>query len=146
VVRKTLVLLFVAIPIAFFAACGDDDDDDTETAAAPETPAEETPAPEPEDSGGASGGQTIDISETEFALDPANPTAEAGEVTFAITNDGSTVHNLEVEGNGVEEVSDDIEGGQSTELTVDLEPGTYEIYCAIGNHADLGMEGELTVE
>ena len=142
-VRKSLALTAVLIPLALFA-CGDDDDDDTETAAPPETPAEEAPADD--ESTASGGGETIDISETEFALDPANPTAQAGTVTFAITNDGATAHNLEVEGNGVEEVSDTINGGESTELTVDLEPGTYEIYCAIGSHADMGMQGELTVE
>jgi plastocyanin len=29
---------------------------------------------------------------------------------------------------------------------VDLEPGEYEIYCAIGDHRAQGMEGTLTVE
>jgi plastocyanin len=126
VVRRSLITLAVALPLVV-AACGDDDETTTEAAAS-----------------GAGG--TIDISETEFAIDPADPTASAGEITFAITNDGAIVHNLEVEGNGVEEVSDDIQPGQSGELTVDLEPGTYELYCAIGDHAEQGMEGTLTVE
>jgi uncharacterized cupredoxin-like copper-binding protein len=148
VLRKSLAVIAVAVPLMFFAACGDDDDDDATTAAS-ETTTEETTTEDTtaEDTGGASGGgETIDISETEFAIDPADPTAQAGEVTFAITNDGSAPHNLEVEGNGVEEVSDTIEGGQSTNLTVDLKAGTYEIYCAIPGHKEQGMEGELTVE
>ena len=33
---------------------------------------------------------------------------KAGSVTFDVTNDGATVHNLEIEGNGVEEVTDDL--------------------------------------
>jgi uncharacterized cupredoxin-like copper-binding protein len=141
-----LLVVVVAFPLGL-AACGDDDEDTT-TAASETT---ETTTPEEEttgDEGTASsgGGETIDISETDFAIDPENPTAPAGEVTFAITNDGDTVHNLEVEGNGVEEVSDDINGGESTDLTVDLDPGSYKIYCAIPGHEDLGMVGELTVE
>jgi plastocyanin len=139
VVRKTVALIAITIPLAF-AACGDDDDDDTESAAPPETPAAEEP------SGGSGGGSTVDISETEFALDPADPTASAGSVTFNVTNDGSVVHNLEVEGNGVEEETEDIDAGSSAELTVDLEPGTYEIYCSIDGHRESGMEGELTVD
>ena len=67
-------------------------------------------------------------------------------MTFDVTNDGQTVHNLEVEGNGVEEVTDDIEPGGTAQLAVDLEPGTYEMYCAIGNHRELGMDGTVTVE
>ncbi len=135
--RKLLVLITVAISLTF-AACGDDDDSSGESAESTST-TEETTA-----SGG--GGETVDISETEFSLDPSEATVPAGEVTFAVTNDGGITHNLEVEGNGVEEITDDLDPGASGELTVDLEPGTYEMYCAIGDHADQGMEGEVTVE
>jgi plastocyanin len=146
VLRKSLVLIAVVIPIALFAACGDDDDDDATTAASDTTEETTTEDTTTEDTGGSGGGETIDITETEFSIDPPDPTATAGEVTFAITNEGGASHNLEVEGNGVEEVSDTIEGGQSTELTVDLEAGTYVLYCAVGDHRAQGMEGELTVE
>jgi plastocyanin len=137
--RKLLVLLAVVLALGL-AACGGDDDDDEETTA--ETTTEQTTA----GGGGGGGGETIAISETEFALDPADVSAPAGEVTFEITNDGSIPHNLEVEGDGVEEVSDTINGGESTTLAVDLGAGEYEIYCNIGDHADQGMEGTLTVE
>ena len=139
--RKLLVLIAVAIPLAL-AACGDDDEDTT--AADTETTTEETTTGEAT-GGGAGGGETVDISETEFALDPDEATVAAGDVTFALTNDGSLPHNLEVEGNGVEEVSETMDPGGSTDLTVSLEPGTYELYCAIGDHAAQGMEGTLTV-
>ena len=141
-VHKALVLIAIVIPLAL-AACGDDDDDDT-GAATSETTTEETTTDDTAQTGG--GGEEVTISETEFALDPADPTVAAGEVTITATNDGATVHNLEVEGEGVEEITDDLDAGQSGELTLDLEPGTYEIYCAIGTHAEQGMEGTLTVE
>jgi plastocyanin len=142
VVRKSMALIAIMIPLAL-AACGDDDDDDT--AAAPETTAAEETT---EDTGGTAGGggESLTISETEFALDPADPTVAAGEVTITAVNDGATLHNLEVEGNGVEEITDDLDPGQSDELTLDLAAGEYEIYCAIGDHAAQGMEGTLTVE
>ena len=128
-VRKFLVLVAVAVPLTF-AACGGDDETST-TAAASDTSTEAstTEASTTDSSGG--GGETVDISETEFALDPYDPTAKAGSVTFNVSNDGNTVHDLEVEGNGVEESTDSIEAGASDELTVDLEPGTYKIYCNI---------------
>jgi plastocyanin len=138
-----MALIAIMIPLAL-AACGDDDDDDT--AAAPETTtAEETTTDDTAGTGGG-GGESLTISETEYALDPADPTVAAGEVTITAVNDGATVHNLEVEGNGVEEITDDLNPGDSGELTLDLEPGEYEIYCAIGSHAAQGMEGTLTVE
>ncbi len=141
-VRKSMALIAIMIPLAL-AACGDDDDDDT--AAPPETTAAEETT---EDTGGTAGGggESLTISETEFALDPADPTVAAGEVTITAVNDGATVHNLEVEGNGVEEITDDLNPGDSGELALDLDAGEYEIYCAIGDHAAQGMEGTLTVE
>jgi uncharacterized cupredoxin-like copper-binding protein len=143
VVRKSLVLVAILIPLVF-AACGDDDDDSSDSTTSETTSTESTTTEDTAATGG--GGGAITISETEFALDPADPTAPAGEVTITATNDGATVHNLEVEGNGVEEITDDLDPGQSGELTLDLEPGTYEIYCAIDSHKDQGMEGTLTVE
>jgi plastocyanin len=70
--------------------------------------------------------------------------AAAGSVTIELTNDSSVPHNVEVEGNGVEEESDTITG-DTTSLTVDLEPGTYDFYCAVPGHREAGMEGTLTV-
>lgn len=145
--RKTLAVACAVVLAAFplaLAACGDDDSDSDTTAAT--TTTEETTTEETTGGGGGGGGETVDITETEFAIDPSEVTTKAGEVTFDITNDGATVHNLEIEGNGVEELSDDINGGESTQLTVDLQPGSYEMYCAIPGHREQGMEGEVTVE
>ena len=79
-----------------------------------------------------------------LAFDTTELTASAGEVTIELVNDSGIPHNVEVEGNGVEEESDTITSG-STDLTVDLEPGEYEFYCAVDGHKDAGMEGTLTV-
>jgi len=152
VVRRFLTVLAVAVPLAVFplalAACGDDDDDETTAASETTTETTETTTEEAASGGGGGGGgETVDVSLTDFAIDPANPTVPAGSVTFAVANDGATVHNLEIEGNGVEEeLEPDLQAGDSGELTVDLQPGTYEYYCPIGSHAAQGMEGELTVE
>lgn len=140
--RKLLALIAVGALIAStIAACGGDDDETT--TAASEITTEQTGGA---GAGSSGGGETVEISETEYKLDPSEVTTKAGEVTFAIRNDGSADHNLEIEGDGVEEVSDTIGGGQSTELTVDLQAGTYEMYCAIDGHKELGMEGGVTVE
>ena len=141
--RKILVALVVISVPFLLAACGDDDDTSTE-AATPSTTAADTTAEESTTASGG-GGETVDISETEYKLDPADASVKAGSVTFNVANDGQTVHNLEIEGNGVEEESEDLQPGSTGELTVDLEPGTYEMYCSIDGHEDLGMKGEITV-
>jgi uncharacterized cupredoxin-like copper-binding protein len=130
-------LALAAVPIA--AGCGDDDGDEDETTAA-ETSATETI--------GGGGGETVSVSETDFALKPSDPTVGAGTVTFDVSNDGQTEHSLEVEGPGEEsELESPLAPGESGTLEVDLsKPGTYEWYCPIGNHKELGMEGQITVE
>ena len=141
--RKLLVALAViAIPFVL-AACGDDDD--TTSAAAPaETTAAESTTAESTTAGG--GGETVALSETEYKIAPADATVKAGSVTFDVSNDGQTVHNLEIEGDGVEEGTEDLQPGDTGQLTVDLQPGIYEMYCSIDGHEDLGMKGEVTVQ
>ena len=130
-------LALAAVPIA--AGCGDDDDDEGETTAA-ETSATETT--------GGGGGETVSVSETDFALNPSDPTVQAGTVTFKVSNDGQTEHSLEVEGPGEEsELDAELAPGESGTLEVDLsKPGTYEWYCPIDDHKGMGMRGEITVE
>jgi predicted lipoprotein with Yx(FWY)xxD motif/uncharacterized cupredoxin-like copper-binding protein len=88
---------------------------------------------------------TVEVTLTEFAIDM--PTElPAGPTVFHITNAGQGTHNFEIEGQGIEmELEANLGAGESGTLEVDLQPGTYEIYCPVGNHADQGMELELTV-
>ena len=68
---------------------------------------------------------------------------EPGELTIELSNAGSMVHNLALEGGPQ---SPDLNGGESTSLEVGtLEPGTYTIFCAIAGHRSAGMEAELVV-
>jgi plastocyanin len=145
VVRKLPVLIAVAAALSFgVAACGDDEDSDSAATTSAATTTETATA---DDTGGAGGaGEAVKVVETDYEIDPSEPTVPAGTVTFEIVNDGEAPHNIEIEGNGVEEVSDTFNAGDSGELTVELEPGTYDFYCAIDGHKDLGMDGELTVE
>jgi uncharacterized cupredoxin-like copper-binding protein len=129
--RASLGALSVTVAALMLASgCGGDDD---ETASA--------------GSAASAGGQTVSISETDYELDPSDPTVQPGTVSFRVTNDGGVAHNLEVEGpKGEVELEQDIDPGESGTLTVDLsQPGSYEMYCPVGNHRDLGMEGEITV-
>ena len=66
-------------------------------------------------------------------------------MTFTLVNDGQSTHALEIEGQGIEEESDEVDGGGTTALTVDLKPGEYEFYCPVDGHREQGMEGTLVV-
>ena len=91
--------------------------------------------------------QTIQISEKEYSLTPSTVTvSKPGTYAFHVTNKGTTTHALEVEGNGVEERSGDIQAGSNATLNVTFtKNGSYEIYCPIDGHKAEGMKGTLTV-
>ena len=102
---------------------------------------------EGEETAAPAAGDATSISLIEFALDPAAVTLDApGTYTFRAVNDGNADHALEIEGNGIEEETETIGPGESAEVTVEItEPGEYELYCPVGDHKDLGMDGTLTV-
>jgi uncharacterized cupredoxin-like copper-binding protein len=91
--------------------------------------------------------KTIRVKEAEFALKPAEITLQKpGTYLFKAVNSGGTVHALEVEGQGIEEETEEIQPGQSAELQVKLEAGTYELYCPVDGHKEEGMEGKVIVK
>lgn len=91
----------------------------------------------------AGGGVQVRLSEYRIEM-PA--TLPAGPTTFEITNVGEEEHNFEIEGQGIEmELPENLTAGASGTLQVDLQPGTYEIYCPVGEHEDHGMTMQLTV-
>jgi plastocyanin len=123
--RITWILL---ISVALLAAgCGGDDDGGG-------------------DSGGGGGALTLTADPGgAISWEPGSLSASAGSVTIKLVSESDIPHAVEVEGNGVEEESETITGGE-TELTVDLEPGEYTYYCPVDDHRGQGMEGTLTVE
>ncbi len=91
-------------------------------------------------------GDAVKVTLSEFKIDMPT-TLPAGSTTFEVSNTGEFPHNMDIEGEGVDEkLAENLEGGQSGTLTVDLKPGTYTVYCPVGSHREKGMELELTVE
>src|SRR6476659_5597013 len=84
---------------------------------------------------------------SEWAIELSEATVPTGTVTFNVTNGGSIPHAFEVEGNGTERETPLIQPGASATLTLALKPGTYEVYCPVGenSHKKLGMEAHLKV-
>jgi plastocyanin len=142
-IRTFLTLLLALGAMALFvASCGGDDDEDT--AATTETTTEAATETTTEAAGGRG---APSVSMTEYAFDPSDLTVSEGGL-IEVTNDGELPHNLTVEGQDV--ATSDLEPGASQQLLLGngatLPPGDYEFICTIGDHAEQGMTGTLTVE
>jgi plastocyanin len=139
--RITWILaLLLSAGVLLAAGCGDDEEEGGGGA-------ESTPTATEESSGGG-GGEALTLTADpggNISWEPGELSAAAGTVTITLVNESSVPHAVEVEGNGVEEASETITGGE-TELSVDLEPGEYTYYCPVGQHRQNGMEGTLTVQ
>ena len=96
----------------------------------------------------AAGDADLALELADFMLDPADLTAGGPTVTIEVTNAGPTPHNLSIRGAGdqILAATPDLSRGDAETLTVDLEPGTYTIFCGLPGHESLGMRGTLTVE
>jgi plastocyanin len=84
----------------------------------------------------------------EYSFDPADVVVAGGGGRLRITldNRGSLAHNAKVERDGrVLGGSPTFQGGQVRSGSVRLAPGRYRLVCTVGNHVQLGMEGELQV-
>ena len=86
---------------------------------------------------------TVAATDYRFALDRAE--VGAGKVTFVLRNDGPSLHDLKISGDGVERQTAVVDRGQTASLAVELRPGTYHVVCTVAGHELLGMKATLTV-
>ncbi|MGI8492781.1 MAG: cupredoxin domain-containing protein [Acidimicrobiales bacterium] len=96
----------------------------------------------------ASGSATpITVTLTEFHIALSRPASTPGTYSLTVVNSGRTVHSLEVDGPGVSDrkLASELQPGQRASLTVTLQAGSYELYCPVDGHKQLGMDTSLTV-
>jgi plastocyanin len=93
----------------------------------------------------AAPGKAMTVTETEFTITLPSKTLSAGTYTFKVTNNGKFAHNLTVDGAGVQDkATPTLAPGSTGDLTVTLQKGSYEFYCSVDSHKDMGMD--LTVQ
>lgn len=144
------VLITLTACLLIAAGCGDDSDDEGGGGGSSGGggSAYGGQKKENEDSGGTAAAKQLKLTADPggaLKFDKTTLTTKPGEVTVVLDNPSSVPHAIEVEGEGVEEEGKTVGKGGVSKVTVDLEAGEYEFYCPVGNHADAGMEGTLTV-
>lgn len=117
---RTAVMLAIAL---LLAACGGGGDE----------PASSEPA-----------SSAVQIEAGDLYFEPDAVRAAAGEISITLENVGAVEHDLLVEEPGNVLVVH-VNPGETATGTIDLEPGTYTIYCDVPGHRAAGMEGTLTV-
>jgi plastocyanin len=91
---------------------------------------------------------TLGVTADEYSFDPGRVVVRgAGPLTIRLRNAGELAHNLRVERDGKDVGGTPTFGGGETQAgRVNLEHGRYEMVCTVGDHAELGMRGELEVK
>ncbi|MFP5245373.1 MAG: hypothetical protein ACLGH0_01675 [Thermoanaerobaculia bacterium] len=70
----------------------------------------------------------------------------AGRIAFNVENGGKEDHGFELEGNGVHTKTNVLKRGDTAALEVELQPGTYTVYCPVDGHRGKGMQRTLVVK
>jgi plastocyanin len=108
-----------------------------------------TPEPEPNAVSVTANDRT-----TPYGYAPSHKVVKPGELTVQLINKGEDEHNMDMEkvgpGNAPEGpivvAVSATSNGNSKPTTVDVEPGTYRMWCTLPGHAEKGMETTITVE
>jgi nitrite reductase (NO-forming) len=105
-----------------------------------------------EDSAPAAGNADVNVSLGEMWIKADKTSVEAGEVTFAVKNEGATMHGMalalqpvKADGGMLDEEQltgrgKDLMNGESEVITADLEPGRYELVCYVPGHYAAGQK------
>jgi uncharacterized cupredoxin-like copper-binding protein len=90
--------------------------------------------------------QKVGVTETEFKIALPSQSLKAGPYELELENKGQIGHDLVVKGPGVnDEKTPVIDGGKTAVLKVDLQKGSYELYCSVPGHKQAGMDVKVTV-
>lgn len=109
----------------------------------------------------------VDVTESDYKIELGSTSAPAGAITFDVTNDAEQTHEFVVfktdlapdqlptnsdgdvdeEGEGVTHIDEieDVTGGSSKSLAVNLDAGSYVLICNLPGHYRQGMHTAFTV-
>jgi uncharacterized cupredoxin-like copper-binding protein len=102
----------------------------------------------------ASAGAAADVNVTlgDMYVKADKPSVKAGEVTFAVKNEGATMHGMAMaiapvdapggmlDENALLAKGKELAGGETDVVTADLKPGSYELVCHVPGHYAAGQK------
>ncbi|MDP7550498.1 MAG: hypothetical protein QF896_04800 [Acidimicrobiales bacterium] len=97
---------------------------------------------------GAGGGASADppglvtVTATEFSYSPARIEATT-DATLRLRNDGAVYHDLRIE--GIDDFSLEALPDEDATGSIELEAGSYVLFCSVPGHREAGMVAELQV-
>lgn len=159
----TIMIPLVAV-LLVAGACSKSESGSTDSEAAEPSPVAVSSAA----SDGMAATATVAATVKDMSITLDQTTIPAGEVTFNVTNEGPSVHELIVlktdlapdalpldksgaavdeEASGVTPMGEveDVPAGEMMSFTTTLEPGSYVVICNIEGHYSAGMHTALTV-
>jgi plastocyanin len=90
----------------------------------------------------------VQVSAVEYSFSLSRTSVPAGEVVLEFVNDGQDAHNLHLE-NGEGPLTESIGSTPSKgidDLHLQMQPGSYTLFCSLPTHEARGMKATLTVE
>jgi uncharacterized cupredoxin-like copper-binding protein len=88
----------------------------------------------------------VTVDETEYSLKVSQGSFAPGTYTFTAKNQGKISHALAITGPGVPTAKTSVVSpGSTAQLTLTLQAGSYELWCPVDGHKDLGMDTHIQV-
>ena len=94
----------------------------------------------------AAASPVVDVQLLEYEIRMPD-TLTAGAQRLRIANAGHDPHSFAIEGPGLsQQLGSRLTRGDTTELAVTLQPGTYTVWCPVDEHRGKGMQRTVTVK
>ena len=96
---------------------------------------------------GRASASSVAVRVSEWKLELSQLTVPTGEVEITVKNGGTMPHALEIEGQGIEKELEPINAGATSKVRLNLPPGSYALYCPMGDgaHEKMGMIAHIEV-
>lgn len=124
----------------FLAACGSSSQSSSTSTSTTRAAASSTTT-----GSGASGSHQLQVKMIEYQFVLPTHQLTPGTYTVTAANDGTIIHALTIMGPGVSATTPNVEPGASATLNVTFQKGSYDFFCPVPGHRQLGMETHVTV-